>query len=142
MQSPIPIKQGNVKTKQISNFSIDYLFNSVKVLIVRRFNEIVITFRNDPGLIMITMGKRKVFFEPLYISFRFPGEHNILGQRYPGEMLINCRELNFNKNKRSNGLVLTVPLQNSGEYSNFEPLEDLSIDFWKYTVNKKRKIRT
>jgi len=62
MQSPIPIKQGNVATKQISNFSINYIFNCARVLIVRRFNEIVITFRNDPGLIMITIGKKKGIF--------------------------------------------------------------------------------
>jgi len=137
MQSPIPIKTGKVSTSQNASFSINYLFNSVKVLIVRRFNEIIINFKNDPGLIMLTMGKRRTFFEPLFISFRFPGEHNILGNRYPGEMLINCRELNFNKNRRSNGLVLSIPLQNSGEYNNIEALESLSIDFWKYTVLKK-----
>jgi len=137
MQSPIPIKSGKVSTSQNASFSINYLFNSVKVLVIRRFNEIVINFKNDPGLIMLTLGKRRTFFEPLYISFRFPGEHNILGNRYPGEMLINCRELNFNKNRRSNGLVLSIPLQNSGEYNNIEALESLSIDFWKYTVLKK-----
>lgn len=95
MQSPIEIKESEASTDQVSNFKISYLMLNTNVEIVRRFNEIVINFTNDPGLIMIELNNKRLMFQPKYISFRFPGEHVIVGKRYIGEMLINCDEIEF-----------------------------------------------
>ena len=95
MQSPIEIKESTANTDQIPNFKISYLLLNTNVEIVRRFNEIVINFTNDPGLVMIEINNKRVTYQPKYISFRFPGEHVIIGKRYIGEMLINCEELEF-----------------------------------------------
>jgi hypothetical protein len=47
---------------------------------------------------MIEYEKRKIIYQPSFISFRFPGEHSILGKRYSGDMLINCLEVSNDVN--------------------------------------------
>ena len=41
------------------------------------------------------------------------------------------------KTKRTNGLILTIPMETRSTFSNFKEFEKLSIDFWKYMVLKK-----
>ena len=93
MQSPIKIIEGSVSTAQVEELKIKYMLLNTHVEVVRRYNEIVIQFKNDPGLLLIELGTKRLIYRPKYISFRFPGEHNILGKRYSGDMLINCEEV-------------------------------------------------
>ena len=93
MQSPQKIESGSVITSQQPNFSISYSLLNTHVKIVRRYAELVIKFKNDPGLFKISFGNNSISYQPKYVSFRFPGEHNILGKRYDGEMIIHCDEV-------------------------------------------------
>jgi len=98
MQSPIEIKQSNTIIPSQKSLKFYYQILNTNVEVVRRFNEIVVKFQNDPGLFMIEIDKKRIVFEPKYISFRFPGQQLINGKKYPGEMLINCKELNLKVN--------------------------------------------
>ena len=98
MQSPVKIVEDKVSTEQTPGFKIKYNLLNSNIKIERNFNEIVIKFLNDPGLIMIEYEKRKIIYQPSFISFRFPGEHSILGKRYSGDMLINCVEVSNDVN--------------------------------------------
>jgi len=143
MQSPIRIIETPISGEAIDGsgsteaFKVSYNLLNTHVEVVRRFNEIVVKFVNDPGLIMVESGNKRTLFQPKYISFRFPGEHNINGKRYSGDMLVNCREVSEKKTQTSNGLILTVPLDAQASHTNFKEFESLSVDFWKYMVLKK-----
>lgn len=93
MQSPIKIVEETTSTTQTPGFKIKYNLFNTQILVIRRFNEIIIQFKNDPGLMMIEFDGKRILYKPSYISFRFPGEHSILGKRYAGDMLINCEEV-------------------------------------------------
>jgi hypothetical protein len=67
------------------------------VKIEKRYGEAIIKFLNNPGLITISKGNNNLIYMPKYISFRFPGEHSILGKKFDGEMLIHCKEINPDK---------------------------------------------
>ena len=68
-------------------------FLEVLVVVKRKFEEYIVKFKHDPGLIKISLGEINLIFRPNYISFRFPGEHVVNGKRYEGEILINCDEI-------------------------------------------------
>ena len=95
MQSPIKIEEEKTSTSQVPGFTIKYNLLNTHIEVVRRFNEIVIQFKNDPGLMMIEYEEKRIVFKPTYISFRFPGEHSLLGKRYSGDMLIHCDEVSL-----------------------------------------------
>lgn len=94
LQSPIDIQ---TPIKKRTDFKIEYNFFDVNVKIIRRFNENVVVFLNNPGLLKFTYSSNMLIFRPKYISFRFPSEHLINGKRYPGEMIIHFKELHPDK---------------------------------------------
>jgi hypothetical protein len=98
MQSPIKIEEELVSTAQAPDFKVKYNLLNTHVQVVRRYNEIIINFLNDPGLMMIELESKRVIYKPKYISFKFPGEHNILGKRYAGDMQIHCEEVALDVN--------------------------------------------
>ncbi len=98
MQSPIEIKQSNTMIPKGSGLKFYYQIMNSNVEVVRRFNEIIVKFQNDPGLFMIEVKNKRLVYEPKYISFRFPGQNLINNNRYVGEMLINCKELSIRVN--------------------------------------------
>lgn len=146
MQSPINIQTISTigSTPSKGGFLINYNFLDTFVRIEKRFGEAIIKFVNHPGLITLTSGNNNVIYIPKYISFRFPGEHIIQGKKYDGEMLIHCSELNpdkvkiiINKKRRgSNGLVITIPLDNNSDNSNLDTLESLNIDSWNFSLSQ------
>ena len=96
MQSPQKIEMANAINSQQPSFSISYNLLDTHVEIVRRFAELIVKFKNNPGLIRLKYSSRSIVYQPKYISFRFPGDHNILGKRYDGEMIIHCNEVTPN----------------------------------------------
>jgi len=101
MQSPVKIIKQELLYLQDFKFKLTQNLQSSYVLVEKRYNEIVVKFKNDPGLILLKYGSKTILYKPKYISFRFPGEHNIFGLRYSGDMLINCEELTSDVNKFS-----------------------------------------
>ena len=99
MQSPQKIEKNNVNLEQISSLKITYKLFDSEIKIVKRGFELIVRFQSDPGLIKMAYMDSFLLFQPKYISFRFPGEHIILGKRYSGEILINCDEYGNNKVK-------------------------------------------
>lgn len=97
MQSPISIVKEKTLPNQSPQFAINYSFLDTYVKIEKRYNESIIKFINNPGAINIINGNTNVMYIPKYISFRFPGEHIILGKRFSGEMLIHCSEVQPDK---------------------------------------------
>jgi len=92
MQSPQRIEPEKTIIYGQPNFSFSYALLNTHVKIVRRYSELVIKFKNDPGVLALTYQEKKITYIPKYISFRFPGDHNILGKRYDGEMILHCEE--------------------------------------------------
>lgn len=139
MQSPMPILDDASLislTKEIG-FRITYNLLDTHVKIIRRFNEIVVSFVNDPGYIKVNDGQNFILYRPKFIAFRFPSEHVILGKRYLGELQIHCKELTEDPKKmRTKGFILSVPMDVHASHSNLEVLESLDIDFWKFEVNQ------
>ena len=72
---------------------MDVNFLEVLISIERMFEEHIVKFKNDPGLIKVNSGNNNLFFKPKYMSFRFPGEHLINGKRFGAEILIHCDEI-------------------------------------------------
>ena len=97
MQSPIKIMPEETVPSPQTEFGMSYSFLDTYVKIQKRYGESIIKFINNPGLINITRGNTNVVYIPKYISFRFPGEHIVLGKRYSGEMLIHCKEIHPDK---------------------------------------------
>ena len=141
MQSPLPIRQDDslITLTQDIHFKITYNLLETKVKITRRFNEIVITFVNDPGVFKISSGTQYILYRPQYISFRFPAEHVILGKRYEGELQIHCKEIIKDPKKmRTKGFIISVPLAVHENHVNLDVLETLNIDFWKFEVKNSK----
>jgi len=59
----------------------------------RKYEEYIVIFKHDPGLVRINYKNIDLLFRPKYISFRFPGEHIINGKRFDGEILIHSDEI-------------------------------------------------
>lgn len=140
MQSPQMIEESKAIVSQQPEFSISFNLLNTHVEIVRRYAELIIKFKNDPGLFRIKFTDKVVTYQPKYISFRFPGDHNILGKRFDGEILIHCEEfVRDDKSKMTNGLIVSFPLEANPQYTNYDLLENLSVDFWRFMVLKKGK---
>jgi len=138
IQSPINITKESVCAAPEKPFKINYNFLDTFVKIEKRYSEVIIKFTNDPGILIINKGSRKILFKPKFLSFRFPGEHIILGKKYSGEILMHCDELNPDKKRRlSNGLIITMPLDGQKAFKNLKSLEELNLDFWKFSLSKK-----
>ncbi len=111
--------------------------NPVHTLIKRNGLEVIVTFTNFAGVIQIVVDNTYLAFTPVYMSFRFPGEHLIDGKRPFGEILIHCSEMSKQrKTVTSNGLVLTIPIEASKEQLDLKEFEALNMDFWKYLIGK------
>ena len=137
-QSPINIETADTIVSQQVEFSVNYNFLDTNVKIEKRFTETVIRFTNNPGLITLTKAGTSIIYMPKYISFRFPGEHMVLGKKYNGEMQIHCREVNKDRKRRvSNGLIITIPLDNDIKNHNLDTLESLNLDYWKFQLKDK-----
>ena len=135
IQSPINIEKPHIIANLQKDFKVSYSFYDVFPLISRRFNEAIVLFSNHPGILKIDLNNNFLLFRPKFISFRFPGGHLFTGKRSNGEMLIHLKELNPDKKRRQiNSLIITIPLENDKETTNFSPLESLNIDFWKYSL--------
>jgi hypothetical protein len=81
------------------NLSVDVNFLDVLVSIERKFEEHIVRFKNDPGLIKVNSNNANLIFKPTHISFRFPGEHVFNSKKFPGEVLIHCEEIHPDKVK-------------------------------------------
>jgi hypothetical protein len=92
MQSPRRIEEYNTSLHQKRKFQVNYKFESVKVEIVKHGPELIVLFKENPGLLMISFRKGFSFYYPKYISFRFPAQHIVLGKRFPGEILITFED--------------------------------------------------
>lgn len=108
MQSPIKIVEEEIAPTLQRDLEISYSFLDTYVKIQKRNGESIIKFMNNPGLINIRQDNTYVMYIPKFISFRFPGEHIVLGKRSIGELLIHCKEIhpdkvrfNINKEKKN-----------------------------------------
>ena len=91
-QSPISIKSKNAIVKP-ETLNVDVNFLDVLVSVERSFEEHIVIFKNDAGLIKVNSNNVDLLFKPKFISFRFPGEHIINGKRFGAEILIHCDEI-------------------------------------------------
>jgi len=136
MQSPINIIK-SATTKAKGNFSVSHHLMPVHTLIKRNFKEVIVAFMNFGGLFQITIDNTYLLFTPVYMSFRFPGEHLIDGIRPMGEILLHFAELSTQrKTSTTSGFIFTIPIMPTKEGLNIDSLEDLNIDFWKFEVEK------
>jgi len=92
MQSPRRIDEYNTSIDQKRKLKVNYRFDNVKIEIVKHGPELIVLFKENQGLLMISYGKNYSFFYPKYISFRFPAQHIVLGKRFPGEILITFED--------------------------------------------------
>ena len=136
MQSPININKVSTLKSSV-NFSVSHHLNPVHTLIKRNFKEVIVAFMNFGGLIQISIDNTFLLFTPVYMSFRFPGEHLFDGVRHHGEILLHFTELSSQrKTSTSNGFILSIPIKANSKGLNIDSLEDLNMDFWKYEIEK------
>jgi carbonic anhydrase len=137
MQSPIDIiSNRSIKASGI-NFTISHHLLSVHTLIKRNEKEVIVAFMNFGGLFQISIDNSYLLFTPVYLSFRFPGEHLVDSGRKLGEILIHFAELSTQrKTSTTNGFVLSIPIQPTTDALEIEAFEQLNIDFWKYEIEK------
>lgn len=136
MQSPVDIAK-NLTSLDQKLFSFNYIFYDAYPIVQRRFNEAVIRFSNNAGLVKVNFGLKTLIFKPTSINFRFRGEHTFEGRRNDGELQINLKQLNPDKKQRElNGLMISIPLEGKKENPNAKVLESLGFDFWKYSLFK------
>ena len=89
-------------------------------------------------MVQINLNNNNILFKPMYISFRFPGEHSFGGKRFNGEMLLHLKELHPDKKRRTvSSLVITIPFENKKDNRNLSVLEPLNMDFWKESLSRK-----
>ena len=91
-QSPISIKKATPVLKP-EILSVDLNFLDVLFSVERKFEEHVVRFMNEAGLLRVSSNNNDLFFKPKHMSFRFPGEHLFEGKRYGGELLLHCDEI-------------------------------------------------
>lgn len=92
MQSPINILKGNI-SKPKEGLSLKFAFLPTLTMMKRNQKEIITTFMNFAGMVQIQIHGVYSMFTPVYISYRFPGEHVFSGKRYMGEMVIHLAEI-------------------------------------------------
>lgn len=92
MQSPINIVKSEIK-KPEANFNVGMHLTDVHTLIKRNFGEIIVVFLNFGGVLKLTVDNTYLLFTPQYMTFRFPGESVINGQRFDGEIRLHFAEL-------------------------------------------------
>jgi carbonic anhydrase len=137
MQSPINILPKQVVKAKGVNFSISHHLLPVHTLIKRNEKEAIVAFMNFGGVFQILIDNTYLMFTPVYMSFRFPGEHLIDGDRKLGEILIHFTELSKQrKTMTSNGLILSIPLEPTADGLEIDSFEQLNVDFWKYEIQK------
>jgi len=103
----------------------------------RNGKEVISTFLNYGGLFQINIHNSYILYTPTYMSYRFPGEHLIDGERSMGEILLHFAEVSTQrKNTTSKGLIFTIPIKPTQEALNVKTLEHLNFDFWKYEIEK------
>jgi hypothetical protein len=106
MQSPINVKSTKVTTPE-THFSVSFHFSDVHTLIKKNFDEVIVTFLNFGGIMKLAIDNTYVIYTPQFMSFRFPGESIIDGERFGGEIQLHLAELSSQRvnNKLYNILV-------------------------------------
>jgi carbonic anhydrase len=137
MQSPINIIPSKATKAQGVNFTISYHLLPVHTLIKRNEKEIIVAFMNFAGLFQVSIDNSYLLFTPVYMSFRFPGEHLLNAKRQMGEILIHFAELSTQrKTSTTNGFVLSIPIKPTHDGLEIDTFEQLNVDFWKFEVEK------
>jgi len=71
------------------------------------------------------------------MSFRFPSEGIIDGQRFDGDIQLHFAELSSQRRTAtSNGLILTIPVKADYDAESLENFDNLNMEFWRYEVQK------
>jgi len=97
MQSPIDINPGTIATEKQSIF-INYNFqNNITFNVSKNGEEIVVNFSGDTGYLQYEYRDYKNLahhknFTLNRMSFRFPAEHTVAGNRLDGEILFEFNE--------------------------------------------------
>jgi len=94
MQSPINITKRNIKTVD-TRFNLSMHLTEVHTLVKKNFGEIIVVFLNFGGVLKIAVDNTYLMFTPQYMSFRFPGETIIDGNRSMGDIQIHFAEVNL-----------------------------------------------
>jgi hypothetical protein len=92
MQSPINIVKSKI-VKPEATFSIKHQLLQVHTMMKRNGKEVISTFLNYGGAFQINIHNSYILFTPTYMSYRFPGEHLIDGERSMGEILLHFAEV-------------------------------------------------
>lgn len=97
MQSPINILKQDIvqgkKGEEAYIFGVNHHLLPVSTMIKRNFKEVIVAFMNYGGLFQVTIDNTYLLFTPVYMSFKFPGEHLINGERPMGELVLNFAEM-------------------------------------------------
>lgn len=94
MQSPINISErvivSDEKETKLFNFKVD--LGQPKFMVVKDQSEIKVQFISKGGTFRILYRDSELEFQPVGISFRFPGEHTVNDLRSKGEIIIKMRQ--------------------------------------------------
>lgn len=94
MQSPINIKTDQtVKADKNNEFSVQMHFTDVHTLVKKHFQEVIVTFINFGGIMKINFETSYLLFTPKFMSFKFPGETILDGQRSQGDIVLHFAEV-------------------------------------------------
>ncbi len=99
MQSPLKVKFDPTSTSTEPSFGFVHQFsNGVPFEVTTHGEENIVVFdkKFNPGVLKAMFGKYEIkekHFRPMGISFRFPAEHMILGNRYDGEIIFDFIEI-------------------------------------------------
>lgn len=93
MQSPINYPRASLK-KTRDHFNVSMKLLPSNTLIKKSFGEIIVVFLNFAGVLKLEVQGKYVVYTPKFVSFRFPGEVIIDGQRSMGDMQVHFTEIN------------------------------------------------
>jgi len=100
MQSPININIDSSGISTLSNLQINYNFaNRIPFVVTSHGEEVIVKFDKnvDTGYMKIQTGTVAIpkmkRFKPTGLSFRFPAEHMVQGNRFDGEIILEFQEV-------------------------------------------------
>jgi carbonic anhydrase len=146
LQSPIAIAFDPLGPSLQPNFDFEInLANSLPYSVNKNGEEVVIKFDKEfnTGFLKAKYGEftpESKDFRPTGLSFRFPAEHKINGNRYDGEVIIEFREITSNMDPKirvTEALRWVFPVMFDPTQNLNKQLEELNTDFWRYELERR-----
>lgn len=148
--------RANTNTNTNDNVKIEYYFEPTEPVVSTFGRENIISFPNYSGMIRLTTlnsngnsnsknvlntQNNTIAYQPNFLSFKFPSEHQISGKRFDGELQLHLTEINPDKKSwLTNGLVISIFIESVSETKSVSTLETLKPDFWRLELREKKNV--